>query len=134
MTNMSAAPPATTRLDEATLTALVHAFYARVRRDGELGPPFEAAIDDWPAHLDRMVDFWSTVMLDTRRFKGNVSARHQAMQGLTPALFARWLVLFGECARALCAPDDARALEKIAGRVARGLQIGLFGRAAVPTI
>ena len=39
-------------IDEAGLRRLVHAFYARVREDAELGPIFNRAIADCPEHLD----------------------------------------------------------------------------------
>ncbi|WP_416400400.1 group III truncated hemoglobin [Alicycliphilus denitrificans] len=54
-------------LDAAGIAALVHGFYADVRADGQLGPLFDRAIGaHWDAHLARMVDFWSTVMLGAR--------------------------------------------------------------------
>ncbi len=54
-------------LDVAGITALVHGFYAEVRADAQLGPLFDRAIEPhWDAHLARMVDFWSTVMLGAR--------------------------------------------------------------------
>ncbi|BCN40172.1 hypothetical protein ALDI51_34910 [Alicycliphilus denitrificans] len=54
-------------LDSESIAALVHGFYADVRADGQLGPLFDHAIGaHWDAHLARMVDFWSTVMLGAR--------------------------------------------------------------------
>jgi truncated hemoglobin YjbI len=56
-------------LTEASIVRLVDAFYAKVRRDPQLGPVFDRAIgaDSWPAHLDKMYGFWSSVMLTTGR-------------------------------------------------------------------
>ena len=43
-------------IDEAGIARLVHAFYARVRADAELGPIFNDAIEDWPGHLEKLGD------------------------------------------------------------------------------
>ncbi len=36
------------QIDEAALERLIPAFYARVRGDADIGPLFNAAVDDWP--------------------------------------------------------------------------------------
>ncbi|WP_137173954.1 group III truncated hemoglobin [Massilia sp. HP4] len=119
-------------LDRPALVTLVDAFYDEVRYDALLGPVFADAIADgaWDHHKQRMVSFWSTAMLGAREFRGNVFGKHQAMPQLTPEHFARWLALFSARAHALFAHDDAEALLDAARGMARGLQIGLFGRAA----
>ena len=72
-----------TKLTESSIVRLVDAFYAKVRRDAQLGPVFDRAIsaDGWPAHLDKMYGFWSSVMLTTGRYKGNPLAVHAAVRG-----------------------------------------------------
>ncbi len=119
-------------LDRPALAVLVDVFYDQVRRDPLLGPVFAGVIADgeWVRHKERMVSFWSTAMLKAREFRGNVFGKHQAMPQLTPAHFARWLALFEETAGRLFAPADAAALVDAARGMARGLQIGLFGRGA----
>ena len=119
-------------LARPSLARLVDEFYDEVRRDALLGPVFAGVIADgaWDHHKERMVAFWSTAMLGAREFRGNVYGKHQAMPQLTPAHFARWLALFEATAGALFAPADAQALYDAARGMARGLQIGLFGRAA----
>jgi len=76
--------------DEAAITRLVHAFYARARTDWLLGPVFEATVHDWPAHLDTLVRFWSSVLLRTARYRGNPMAAHrplfEALRGLRTRL------------------------------------------------
>lgn len=82
---------------EQDIRTMVETFYDRVRRDPDLGPVFEPRIGDaWPEHLDRMVDFWSSVLLGTRRFHGNPLARHRAIPELRSEHFDRWLELFAE--------------------------------------
>ena len=66
-----------------SITQLVHGFYGDVRRDPLLGPVFEKALHgQWDAHLQRLVDFWSTVALGTRSFKGDVFGKHMALEGV----------------------------------------------------
>lgn len=56
---------AATGIDEAMIARLIHGFYDRVRQDSVLGPIFAARIADdaWPQHLERLVAFWSSVVL-----------------------------------------------------------------------
>lgn len=116
-------------IDEAGLERLVHAFYARVREDAELGPIFNDAIDDWPEHLRKLTAFWSSIMLTSGRYKGQpVPAHLKHRDRITPALFERWLALWGETARALMPPEAAAAIEAKAARIAESLQLALFFR------
>ena len=112
----------------ASLTELVHRFYADVRADPLLGPVFEEALHDrWEPHLARMVDFWSTVALGSKSFRGNVMTKHMALQGVTPAHFAAWVKLWGEHTDRLFAPDVAHELQTAAHGIARNLFLGYFG-------
>ena len=116
-------------IDEAGLERLVHAFYARVREDAQLGPIFNRAIADWPEHLAKLHAFWSSVMLTSGRYKGQpVPAHVRHREHITPALFDRWLALWGETARELMPPAAAQALEDRAARIAASLQLAMFFR------
>jgi hemoglobin len=63
-------------INEAQLERLIPHFYNLVRTDPLLGPVFNDAIDDWPHHLDKLIAFWSSVMLTSGRYKGNPMAAH----------------------------------------------------------
>lgn len=116
-------------IDEAALAKVVHAFYGRVRNDAELGPVFDHAISDWPHHLGKMVDFWSSVMLTTGRYKGNPVMMHlKHKPRITPELFERWLALWRETTDELLSPEAAGALQARAARIAESLQLALFFR------
>ena len=111
-----------------SLTALVHGFYADVRADALLGPVFEAALHDrWEPHLARMVDFWSTVALGSKSFRGNVFTKHMALTGVTPDHFAAWVRLWGQHTERLFAPEVANELQVAAHGIARNLFQGYFG-------
>jgi len=114
-------------INEDGLSRVVTAFYARIRKDAELGPIFNDAIQDWPEHLEKLTDFWSSVMLTSGRYKGRpVPAHLKHADRITPALFQRWLTLWAETTNALMAPEAAQALQAKAARIAESLQLALF--------
>ncbi len=109
---------------EAEIRDLVHTFYAKARADAALGPVFEAQVHDWDEHLATLSDFWSTVLLGTRRFTGMPMPKHAAMPHLSAELFERWLVLWGETLAALPNRALADAAGEMAKRMARSLWYG----------
>lgn len=99
------------------------------RRDPELGPVFNGAVEDWDEHLQTLARFWSSVMLTTGRYKGNPLAAHMKhVTAISPALFERWLALWRQTTDELVAPSAARQLQAKAERIAESLQLGLFFR------
>jgi hemoglobin len=85
------------KITEDQISNLVDSFYAKVRLDHEIGPIFNAIVDDWPHHLALLKDFWSTVLLTTGRYKGDPMITHLQLP-LDPGHFERWLTLFAETA------------------------------------
>jgi len=117
----------TARIDEEGLGQLVAVFYGRVRQDPELGPIFNDAIADWPAHLAKLTDFWCSVMLASRGYKGNPMMKHLIHQArITPVHFERWLSLWNATSAELLAPEDATALQAKAARVGESFKLALF--------
>jgi hemoglobin len=109
---------------EQEIERLVHAFYAKVRRDDQLGPIFNAHIDNWDHHLAKLSDFWSSLLLHTERFNGTPMPKHIALQGLNATLFQRWLELFRETTAAQ--PNQAMGEKAcaMAERIAQSLWYG----------
>lgn len=84
-------------ITEPGIREMVETFYTRVREDALLSPVFERRLSgSWPEHLDRMVDFWSSVLLATGRYRGNPKARHHGIEEMRAEHFDRWLELFEE--------------------------------------
>ena len=82
---------------EREIRLMVERFYGRVQDDDLLFPVFDRLLTHgWDAHVDRMVDFWASILLGARRFQGDPVARHRAIHELGPQHFDRWLLLFGE--------------------------------------
>lgn len=79
---------------EADVKTLVDAFYDKVNADALLAPIFnDFAGVDWAAHLPRMYDFWSSLLLHTARYRGQPFLKHIPLPIAGPH-FERWLALF----------------------------------------
>lgn len=111
-------------IDLPSIERLVNGFYARVRDHERLGPLFEARLAGrWPAHLERMVSFWRTVLLREASFKGDPVGRHRALDQVVSEDYRMWLDLFRSEARAVFAPAAAEAVIAAAERIAESLWI-----------
>lgn len=132
---MSARPQMTadiafqTGLDEAVLSELVHNFYGKVRTDPVLGPIFESRVEDWDAHLLRLIDFWSSVALMTGRYHGAPVPAHAELP-IEWMHFERWLALFSAAAAETCTPEGTRHVVKRARQIASSLHRTIARRAA----
>ncbi len=128
-----AAPGVLVGVDEDLIRRIVVAFYARIRRDQHLAPIFDEAIRDWPAHLERMCDFWSSVILITGAYKGGVVEAHAGLAVLESRHFGRWLELFNRTAAELGGAAQASLFSARALRIARRIEArGATSAAASP--
>jgi hemoglobin len=111
---------------EASLPALLVRFYARVRADAQLGPVFNDAVKDWDHHLTLLVDFWTSVILGSGRYKGNPMQAHMRHGDRnTSEMFERWLAIWAETTNEMVSPAVAIALQVKAARIAQSLDLGL---------
>ncbi len=128
---------ARTGLDDGMLHRLVHGFYDRVRTDPLLGPVFAERITNWGPHLEKMVDFWSSVALMTGRYHGAPMPKHLPLP-VEGEHFDRWLALFRETAQEICPPEGAAWVIERAERIAASIHMniedarGHYGRAGLP--
>jgi hemoglobin len=119
------APGVPAGIDEPMIERLVHAFYAKVRQDPELGPIFNREVADWDEHLAKLCDFWSSVVLMSGRFKGRPMAVHAGIDDIAAGHFARWLALFEETAAEVCPPKAAALFVAKARQIGESLQLGI---------
>jgi hemoglobin len=119
--------PDTPDITDQDIHDLVHGFYDHIRQHPDLAPIFAAAIKDeqWPVHLTKMCDFWSSIMQHSGRYKGNPMAAHLTLEGLKPAHFRQWLDLFKTVAHDILPPAKANAFYLRADRIAHALQANL---------
>ncbi|MBA4751577.1 MAG: group III truncated hemoglobin [Sphingopyxis sp.] len=117
------------QVSEDQIARLIPGFYARVRGDALIGPVFDNAIGDWEHHLEKLVDFWSSVMLTSGRYKGNPVAAHlKHLPTITPPMFDRWLMLWTDVTGEMLPAAAAATLQQKAARIAASLQLALYFR------
>ena len=109
---------------EAEVAMLVNTFYTKVRADGELAPIFDAHVSDWDLHLGKMVDFWSSALRGTARYRGGPMPKHVALPGLSLELFQQWLKLFRETTAEMGNSALETRADDLAQRVAQSLWYG----------
>lgn len=112
------------------IAAVVAAFYAAIRRHGELGPIFARHVQDWPAHEAKITAFWRNAILYDRSYQGSPMRAHLQAGDVRAAHFPSWLGLFdatlaAEARRGTLAEDSARAWSALAHRIGQGLRMGV---------
>ena len=76
--------------------------------------------------LRKLMAFWSSVMLASRRYKGDPMSAHKKVEGIEPELFEVWLGLFEETVRDLYTEDLVNQFMVKARRIGESLKMGLF--------
>ncbi|VVE27469.1 Globin [Pandoraea terrae] len=115
-------------VDADAVRVLVHTFYGRVRDDDLIGPVFRGALEGrWDQHLGKMVEFWCSIVLGSKTYRGNVMQAHQSFAHLSGEHFSRWLALFFDTLERCFTPEAAIDFAEPAVRIAESLQLGLFG-------
>jgi len=115
------------KLEESQILPLLERFYEKVREDSLLGPVF-AVVADWPEHLQRLTEFWSSLMLTSGKYKGNPVAMHLIhADKIEPLMFVRWLAIWRETTDEMLPPAIAQEMQIKAGRIASRLNLALTG-------
>lgn len=116
--------PALDLCTEEEIVQLVYGFYDAVRADAVLGPIFNQHVKNWDTHLPVMVDFWSSALRGTARFRGSPMPKHAALPGLSIELFQHWLALFRQTTATLPNTALADKANDLAKRIAQSLWYG----------
>jgi hemoglobin len=101
---------------------LLRHFYADVRQHRLLGPLFNELIEDWPAHIEKIADFWSTLTGGPAAYSGSMPGRHLPLS-LKESHFQAWLGLWEHHCRAGLPPETAEELIHVAHDIARRLRM-----------
>ncbi|RWP16363.1 group III truncated hemoglobin [Mesorhizobium sp.] len=116
-------------VDRDSIGVLVREFYARLRGNERLGPIFAREISgNWEPHLEKMTDFWCSVILKSGDYQGRPVPAHLKLKDVTEADFDIWLGIFGETAAELFAPETAAVFLDRAERIAGSLKLAMFLR------
>jgi hemoglobin len=116
-------PPQCCSCSEDEIRRVVEDFYERARADAMLGPIFEANVADWTHHLAKMVDFWSSALRGTERYRVTPLVAHTALP-LTAELFSRWLQLFRRSTEAFASAECRERANSLAHQIAESLWWG----------
>lgn len=113
----------TLSITQEEIRNIVFKFYEKVRNDAILGPIFEREMsENWDQHLEKMCNFWTTVMLGNPLYHGNPLEVHRRVAGLNREHFEHWLLLFHQTLKEVC-PSNAHieAFSQKANKMARVL-------------
>lgn len=120
-------PLADKNVDRAFIGGIVRDFYGRVRKDERLGPIFARHIaGDWEPHLEKMTDFWCSVILKTGEYRGRPVPAHLKLKEVREEDFAIWLGLFRQTVEERCSPETAAVFVERSERIAKSLQLAMF--------
>lgn len=119
-------------ISEENIRQLVNDFYSKVRDEKELGSIFIKAIgndsEEWKPHLQKLCDFWSSIMLGSRRYHGSPFQRHLMLPKFERVLFDHWLSLFEETTREIYTEEIADRFVEKSKQISKSLQLGLYQR------
>lgn len=102
----------------ADISTMVHTFYDHIRKDALLGEIFDGIIQDqWPVHLEKMVRFWQTVLLDEHTYFGSPFLPHARMP-IQKVHFEQWKILFKQTVDSLFEGEKAERAKWQAERMA----------------
>lgn len=106
--------------DKNDIKKFVDRFYNRVRENSLLSPVFASKIPDvaWPAHLERMYDFWNAILFAETGFQGNPMQKHLRLP-IGEKHFTTWLDLFGQTIDELFTGPKAEEAKKRAASIAQ---------------
>lgn len=117
--------PGMFEITPAEIFRVVERFYARVRADEILGPVFDAAVEDWPSHEDKIAAFWCGAILRSPGYDGNPMQIHLANATIKAEHFPIWLGLFQETVERELSPETAASFNNLAQRIGKGLSSGI---------
>jgi len=91
------------------LLRLLKHFYADVRQHNVIGPIFMAKIDNWPAHLEKIADFW--LGIEEQHFEAWLGLWHHNCRAHLPETEAQEMInsaeMIGQRLRSILAYHQA---------------------------
>jgi hemoglobin len=110
---------------------LVSAFYTKVRANTKIGHFFNETVDDWPAHLEKLTDFWETNLFMVSKFRGNPMRAHKEVDrefdhSIEQAHFGEWLNMWYETLDELFEGDRANIAKNRARNMAHNLFMNMY--------
>ena len=110
---------------------LVSSFYTKVRSNEKIGHFFNEMIGDWPAHLEKLTDFWETNLFMVSKFRGNPMKAHKEVDSyfdhsVEQAHFGEWLNIWFETIDELFEGERANIAKNRARNMAHNLFMNMY--------
>ena len=110
---------------------LVSSFYTKVRSNQKIGYFFNKTIEDWPAHLEKLTDFWETNLFLVSKFRGNPMKAHKEVDAkfdhsVEQKHFGEWLNMWYETIDELFEGDRANIAKNRARNMAHNLFMNIY--------
>lgn len=110
---------------------LVSSFYSKVRKDEQIGHFFNEMITDWPAHLEKLTDFWETNLFMVSKFRGNPMRTHKEVDqrfnhSVRQEDFGQWLNMWFETIDELFEGERANIAKNRARNMASNLFMNMY--------
>lgn len=112
---------------------VVQSFYAVVRKDALLAPIFNKMIPEsqWDGHLNKITDFWSSIVFNTYEYFGDPMQKHIDMDKsmhhvIDQSYFDRWLDIWYENIDRQYMGINANTMKDKARNIAHIMWIKLF--------
>lgn len=110
---------------------LVSTFYTKVRANERIGFFFNDTIEDWPAHLEKLTDFWETNLFMVSKFRGNPMKAHKDVDhhfqnSIEQKHFGEWLNLWYQTLDELFEGERASIAKNRARNMAHNLFMNIY--------
>lgn len=110
---------------------LVSSFYSKVRANKEIGHFFNETIEDWPAHLEKLTDFWETNLFMVSKFRGNPMRAHKEVDqnfdhSIEQRHFGEWLNMWFQTIDELFEGDRASIAKNRARNMAGNIFLNMY--------
>jgi len=120
-------------INRTHIETMVLRFYGKILDDELVAPFFIAKLGDdmqndyWQPHIELLINFWSTMILNDASYNGNPMRPHFYIGELTQETFKQWLKLFFETVDEVFIPRLGIVFKErgknIAGNFMRNLHI-----------
>lgn len=117
-------------ITEESIKELVDRFYTKIRQNDDLSYIFENKIgttqEDWQPHLQKMYNFWSSLMLSSGKYSGSPMQKHKSLPSFPESKFDKWLELFSKTAKEIYTEEIAEKFIEKGTLVARSLRYAMY--------
>ena len=102
-----------------------------MRKNEQIGHFFNETIDDWPAHLEKLTDFWETNLFLVSKFRGNPMRAHKEVDqkfdnSIEQKHFGEWLNMWYQTLDELFEGERANIAKNRARNMAHNLFMNMY--------